>query len=526
MGRAIGIDLGTTFSATAVLRPTGVPEILNNADGDATTPSVVLFQDFGDGDEPVVGAMAKHQAASAPLDVVQFVKRHMGDPHWRFDAPSGATFTAEEVSAIILKRLKQDAELALGEEITDAVVTVPAYFDDARRTATLQAGKIAGLNVLRILNEPTAAALAYGLDETRDGTVLVYDLGGGTFDVTLTRIHDTVFDVVATDGDRNLGGFDFDNALIQHVADELERQGAVGVLDDLDALALLRERAEMAKRTLTTVASTNVNVTFQGKPYRVKVSRADFEHATKSLLNRTRELVEDVLEAGGIGWKQIDHVLLVGGSTRMPMIRAMVEKLSGKKPATDINPDEAVALGAAIQAAIEQARPVSGESAPFGEAGTVAGTTNTAPFGGRPVSVRDVTSQALGVIVLREDDPARDLNLVVIPRNTKVPAKESRVVLTTYDDQDQVEVRVTQGDDEDPEFVVEIGRSMLSLPPYPKGSRLRVTYHYDVDQTVYVELDDLTAGRSLGTFQVERVANLTDAQVEIAEAKIRAITVG
>ncbi|TQL69077.1 molecular chaperone DnaK [Nocardioides albertanoniae] len=529
MGRAIGIDLGTTFSATAVLESTGEPVILPSADGDATTPSVVLFQDFGSGDEPLVGAMAKHQAATAPLDVVQFVKRHMGDPHWRFDSSAGETYTAEEVSAIILKRLKQDAELALDTDVTDAVITVPAYFDDARRTATRQAGKIAGLNVLRVLNEPTAAALAYGLDETRDATVLVYDLGGGTFDVTLMRIQDTTFDVVATDGDRNLGGFDFDNALIQYVADELAEQGATGVLDDMDALALLRERAEMAKRTLTTVASTNVTVTIGGKPYRVKVSRTDFEKACRSLLNRTRELVEDVLDQGRIGWKQVDEVLLVGGSTRMPMIREMVTSLSGKKPATDINPDEAVALGAAIQAAIEQSTQPSGQGAAPDETRhpeqAPEQTFGPAPFSGRDVTVRDVTSQALGVIVLEDAEHDREANLVVIGRNTKVPAEESRQVRTTYDSQTQVEVRVTQGDDTDPAFVVEIGRSMLSLPPYPQGAPLRITYHYDVDQTVFVELEDLTANRSLGTFEVERVANLTAAQVELAEAKIRAITV-
>ncbi|MGH3353212.1 MAG: Hsp70 family protein [Nocardioides sp.] len=529
MGQVVGIDLGTTYSAVAVLRSDGTPEILLNADGDPITPSVVLFQDFGDGDEPLVGTMARSSAGTSPEDVVQFVKRYMGDPHWRFDSASGTSYTAEEVSAIILKRLRQDAELALGEPVTDAVITVPAYFDDARRTATKHAGRIAGLNVLRVLNEPTAAALSYGLDRQTSGTVLVYDLGGGTFDVTLMRINGTEFDVVATDGDRNLGGFDFDNALMEHVAAELAGQGAGNVLDDLDAIAALRERTEMAKRSLTTVAKTNVQVTIGGRPYRVAVTRKDFETACRSLLNRTQELVEDVLDAGSTSWKQVDHVVLIGGSTRMPMIREMVEKLSGKKAESGVNPDEAVALGAAIQAAMEVAAGNTGGSpdpAPAqSDAEPAAPGTSVESWAGRDVRVSDITSQALGVIVVDEDDQTREINLVVIPRNTKVPADHSTVVSTLYDSQTHLDVRVTQGDDADPAFVVEVGKSTLSIPAYPKGSPVRITYRYDIDQTIEVDVIDLVTSTPLGSFEVDRVANLTEAQVQEAESRMRAITV-
>lgn len=534
MGHAVGIDLGTTYSAVSVLRSDGTPEILLNADGDPITPSVVLFQDFGDGDEPLVGTIAKSSAATSLEDVVQFVKRYMGDPHWRFDSASGVSYTAEEVSAVILKRLRQDAELALGEPVTDAVITVPAYFDDARRTATKHAGRIAGLNVLRVLNEPTAAALSYGLDRETSGTVLVYDLGGGTFDVTLMRINGTEFDVVATDGDRNLGGFDFDNALMEFVTAELSKQGAGNVLDDLEALAALRERTEMAKRSLTTVAKTNVQVTVGGRPYRVAVTRKDFEAACRSLLNRTRELVEDVLEVGRIGWKQVDHVVLIGGSTRMPMIREMVEKLSGKKAETGVNPDEAVAMGAAIQAAMEVAAGNTGSggspeptSGPHqGAEPATASSTSMEPFAGRDVRVSDVTSQALGVIVLKDPEHAdEEVNLVVIPRNTKVPAEHSAEVSTVHDNQSHIDVRVTQGDDEDPAFVVEVGKGTLALPSYPKGSPIGVTYRYDVDQTVEVDVVDLVTNTPLGSFEVDRVANLTEAQVLEAQSKMRAITV-
>lgn len=293
MSRAIGIDLGTTYSAMAVVGDDGAPRVIDNAEGEATTPSVVLFQDIDGKDSPMVGSMAKHMAASQPMDVVQFVKRHMGDPNWRFDS-ANYTYTPEEVSALILKRLKQDAEQALGGSIDDAVITVPAYFDDARRTSTKQAGQIAGFNVLRVLNEPTAAAISYGLDHDRDGVILVYDLGGGTFDVTALRVNGNDYEVLATDGNRNLGGFDFDNALMQIVADDVAAQGGEGLLADPVAAADLREKAEMAKRALSNVPQTSVYVTFQGNNYRVRVTRQAFEDATQSLINQTRDTVLDV----------------------------------------------------------------------------------------------------------------------------------------------------------------------------------------------------------------------------------------
>ena len=295
MGIAVGIDLGTTNSAVSVVRPTGKPEVLKNKEGDSITPSVVLFQSFGGPDEPLVGEQAKRQAAAFPDDIVQHVKRYMGDPSWRFDSSSGAQYSAEEVSAIILKRLKEDAEIALGEEVTDAVITVPAYFDDARRTATKQAGQIAGLNVLRVLNEPTAAALSYGIDADANGTVLVYDLGGGTFDVTILKIAGTEFEVIATDGDRNLGGFDFDNALMSYLNEELKKQGAPDALEDIALMASLREKAEFAKKALSTVPKTNVQFSANDQHYRVPLTREEFNEVTQSLMVRTQELVADVL---------------------------------------------------------------------------------------------------------------------------------------------------------------------------------------------------------------------------------------
>jgi molecular chaperone DnaK (HSP70) len=510
MSRAIGIDLGTTYSAVAVLQPSGDVEILPNRDGEDITPSVVLFESGPSGDVPLVGTMAKHSAAGAPNDVAQFVKRQMGDPHWRFTSTGGTAYSAEEVSAIILKRLKEDAELALGEPVRDVVITVPAYFDDARRTATKQAGAIAGLNVLRVLNEPTAAALSFGVDTSAQGLVLVYDLGGGTFDVTLMRISEDGFDVLGTDGDRMLGGFDFDNRLVEYIAQRIEEQGGpADLLDDAAQVASLREKAEMAKRSLTTVATTTVHVSAGGGQYRVPVERAEFERITADLLNRTQDLTGFVLSEAGVAWGDVDHVLLVGGSTRMPMVRELVERLAGKPADRSVRPDEAVAMGAAIQAAMEE---------------SAAGGTELAIFDGRAPVIADVTSQGLGVIQV-DADTERDVNVLVIERNQKIPAKSSVDGFTVVDQQRTIRVQVTQGDDPNPDYVVEIGAKEIPIPPYPKGAPVRITYAYDIDQTVFVELTDLTTNQSLGTFEVDRLANLTDDQLQSATAKVSSLAV-
>lgn len=516
MGRAIGIDLGTTYSAAAILQIDGKPAILPNSEGQNITPSVVLFPDVANGyDEPLVGDMAKHSAATSPLDVVQFVKRQMGDPNWRFESTNGSSFTAEEVSAIILKKLKNDAELVLGEPVTDAVITVPAYFDDTRRVATKQAGRIAGLNVLRVLNEPTAAALSYGLNYENNGTVLVYDLGGGTFDVTIMEIKDGNFDVLATDGNRNLGGFDFDNRIANYVMEELESQGAGSDLSLDDALvAEIREKSELAKKSLSTVTQANIILSVKGKQYRIKITRDYFEEITKDLLNTTQELVEDVLDAAGKKWADIDHLLLIGGSTRMPMVRNMVKNISGKQPELNVNPDEAVALGAAVQAYVcEQESSTSGETA-------LAPTT----VNDMVLNISDVTSQALGVILLNEND--QEENFVVIPKNSKIPTKGQRHAVTVVDNQSGIYVQVTQGDDSDVHYAVVIGGKEIPIPQYRKGAPFTVSYAYDIDQTVYVELFDDTAQKTVGTFEIDRSMNMSEESVVNAMKRMNDMPIG
>lgn len=519
----IGIDLGTTYSAVAVSEDGVSARVLPNLEGLDTTPSVVYFPDTESGaEEPLVGAMAKNSAAAAPSAVVRSIKRMMGDPDYRYYSLNGNEFHPEEVSALILKYLKQYAELDLGEKVEGAVVTVPAYFDDARRTATKQAGKLAGLNVLQVFNEPTAAAIAYGVDERDAGRVLVYDLGGGTFDVTLLDIRDGRFDVIATGGDPELGGDDFDRELARLIKEELARQGRpVDEYEDDALLAEIDEKAEVMKRSLTNVAQATSIFTVDGKTYRVRLTREQFEAATRSLLTRTRERVELLLEGQGMGWDDIDRVLMVGGSTRMPMVRSMLEEISGKELRHEVNPDAAVAIGAAIYA-----RSLAQGSADGAGEGVLvpAGDLEAAAYETPSILVSDVTSQSLGIIA-NDVVEHRERNFVVIPHNSKIPTKCSQTFYTVVDGQGSVLVRVTEGDDTEVEYVRIVGQRELPLPPHPADSPVEVTYAYDIDQTVYIELTDLVTGQSLGTFELDRSSNLSDSQVNTLQHKIDAISV-
>ncbi|NKY27042.1 Hsp70 family protein [Nocardia gamkensis] len=497
MAYTVGIDLGTTYSAVAVVGASGRPEILVNRDGERLTPSVVFF----DSESVLVGSMAKRSTVTAPLDVAQFVKRQMGNPDYRFVTSDDRAYSAEEVSAMILRRLKEDAELVLGQgQVTDAVITVPAFFDDARRRATRDAGTIAGLNVLRVVNEPTAAGLAFGLDRG-SGTVMVYDLGGGTFDVTVMRISDGVFDVLGTDGLHELGGFEWDNRLMQHLNEEYMAQGGGDLTDAFETEADLREKAELAKRTLSSTRSTRVVLSHDGVTRTLTVTRETFEDLTSDLLNQSRDLAHSLVEELSLRFADIDHTLLVGGSTRMPMVATMLEELTGKPPLRAGNPDELVALGAALRAEAE-----------------------TSSSAARKPVILDVTSQALGTVAL--NDSLQPGNSIVIPRNTKIPAKASKVFGTVADGQTEVRICVTQGDDEDIDHVRFVtkgkwpdGGQLFAIPPYPANAPVLITFHYDMDQTIQVEITDLTADRSLGTFEVDNVANLSATDIRAARTK-------
>ena len=507
MGKIIGIDLGTTFSAVAVVNEHGKPEILVNREGERITPSVVLF----DNEAPLVGSIAKRSAVASPLNAVQFVKRQMGNPSWKFRTESGDVYTPEEISAIIIKRLKEDAESLLGEAIHDAVITVPAYFNDAQRKATQDAGKIAGLNVRRIIDEPTAAALAYGIEKsTRDETVLVYDLGGGTFDVTIMKINAGEIKVIATLGDKDLGGFDWDNALMQYLNEEFQRQGGPDLFDDPALEQDLRDKSEIAKKTFSARDKATVFLAAGGKTVSIPVTLEKFNELTESLLKRTSRIMEIVLEDANLDWSAIDKILLVGGSTRMRAVPALVEKITGKKPSLELHPDEVVALGAAMLGAVLQAESGEGSRA-LQEQYSI-------------VEINDVTAHSLGVIVL-DSRTDKEYNSIILCKNTVVPCEASETYETVSNNQTQLHVRVTEGESEDPNDVRMGYDGMMPFPPYPTGAPIRVTFQYDVNKTVHVIVEDLTANRVVEKVRVKGKGNLTDQQVEQLLMKISKVTV-
>jgi molecular chaperone DnaK len=501
---ALGIDLGTTFSAAAVIRD-GRPEVLVNSDGGYLTPSVVLFPG---GEDPVVGEAASRAATEAPADCVQFVKRHMGDPHWSVVDPGGREYRPEEISAIILKRLVNDAALALGERVDDVVITVPAYFDDVRRTATRHAGEIAGLNVLRLINEPTAAAIGYGLTRGQVGTLLVYDLGGGTFDVTVLRAAGGEFDVLATEGDRNLGGFDFDNELMLHVAEVVRGQGGPDLLEDPSRAADLRTKCELAKRRLSSTEQTSIAVR-AGGGFRVRVTRGDFAAMTRDLLERTEIITEGVLGDAGLTWDRIDRVLLVGGSTRMPMVSQLLQRLSGRVPVAGVNPDEAVALGAAIVA--EQ---------------TAAEARAATPDLPMPVAIQDVTSQAIGTTVLADEITGKLVNDIIVPRNTRIPCHVEKIYVTVVADQRSILVDITEGDSDDPQYVAKLIEREIPLPPgLPVNAPITHILRYDADGLIHLELVDDTRHHHLGEIELDRPLNLDHADVDRMRQAMRDLEV-
>lgn len=511
--RIFGIDLGTTNSAIA-LYENGEANVLKNLDGYEITPSVVFFTgiDTNGNDESLVGEQAKNAAATAPNNVVQFIKRYMGQhgTAYNFIAPSGKEYTPEMISALILKKVCQGAEQFVGEaNVNNVVITVPAYFDDARRIATKQAGKIAGLNVVRVINEPTAAAIAFGLDTSQNGKVLVYDLGGGTFDVTIMDINGGNFDVIATGGDAQLGGVNFDQKIMSIIISKLENDGCT-IDDEDDALmAELREKAEKTKIQLTTIETARPVFTINGKTYRIEVTRTEFEEEAESLMQRTEFLLDEVLSAKSLTWADIDQLLVVGGSTRMPMVKKMLERLSGKDVTYKVDPDTAVCLGAAIFASTLTTD---------GEVSDDKSSTALEPYSSvaSRITVSDVTSQSLGVITLDGNDRSKKVNTIIIPHNTKIPAKRSEVVYTVCDNQVKIEISVTEGNDHELEYVKVIGSSILDIPPYPENSPVEVVYAYDADQTIYIEVIDRVSNQSLGTFEIDRTSNLTENAVSNA----------
>jgi molecular chaperone DnaK len=471
---AVGIDLGTTYSAIAKVNKHGVPEILHNAEGDRITPSVILF----DESDIIIGNYAKQSAVAYPDQIVEFVKRHMGDDTYSFTYKD-KTYSPEQLSSFILAKLKHDAEQRLGHPVEEAVITVPAYFGDLQRRATMKAGELAGLRVLKLLNEPTAAAFAYGLSNVgQDKKVLVFDLGGGTFDVTIVDIVGNDITVVATTGDHQLGGKDWDDLLIKHVAEEFKKKHGKDPLDDLAAYHDLRSKCVSAKISLTRRPKVNVFYDYDGMILRTEVTRELFEELSTGLMGRTEALAKDVLDDARIKPDDLDTVLLAGGSTRMPMVRDLIQRLFGKAPATDINPDECVALGAALTAALESAR-LTGEKPPI------------------DIRTHDVTSHSLGMVAYKDD---KLHNSRIITRNSRIPCERSRdSFVTTHDSQTVVDLWLVQGENPDPLECAVLGHfEFYGIPPRPaRETKISVTYRYNANGIVEVEAMDLVTGQNL-----------------------------
>jgi len=520
-GHTVGIDLGTTFSTIAQLDENGEPQSISNADGKAITPSVVILGEDG---KVIVGPSFERMSIENPKNIVEAIKRQMGNKDFHI-VYQGKKLTPEFISALILKKLKQDAEKTIGSEIANAVITVPYYFNDVRRKATQDSGKIAGLNVVDIINEPTAATLAYawqkghlGNPESFGGerTIMVYDLGGGTFDVTVVRYTATEFRVLATDGDVMLGGLDWSRRMVDHIAEEFHKKFGEDPREDSETLMQLTQECEQAKRDLSEKAQVPINAYYKGNNLTIAMSRGDFERLTGDLMQRTRDTTELVMQQAGVGKGELDEVVLVGGSTYMPVVETMLRDVTGREPSREVTPEEAVAQGAAIHAGILEARATGG-----------AGTLGQAVLKRlKSVHATDVNSHSLGIKITDPNNRERKINHIMIQKNSAIPCEVSQRFVTNSANQQRIHVCILEGDATDPDACTTIGDfRIVNLPPnLPAGSPVEVTYKYDKNGRISATAKELTGNIEAKT-EIVRDSGLNDENVNSFEALAQGYTV-
>lgn len=518
MGKYIGIDLGTTFSCMAYIKENGQPDMIPNREGENTTPSTVLFE----GDSTIVGSEAKSQSLFEPQNFEQFVKRHMGERDYLFTTKEGEKFSPEAISAIILSKMKADAEKYLGDTVDGAVITVPAYFNEAQRKATMDAGKIAGLNVIAIINEPTAAALAFGVSKGTDKpqTIMVYDLGGGTFDVTVMRFDSENITVLGTAGDRKLGGYDFDNKIIEAVIAAAEKQG-LDINKDLTARQDLQLKAETAKKSLSAREKANITLNVSGTPFKYTITREEFVDMVEPLLFKTIGSMENACDEAGIEYSELDKILLVGGSTRMPVVVDCIKEETGIVPSSEVHPDEAVAIGAAYHA-IDVLKDMQEKAKQSGNATDEVFDVQI-PETSKQYTFTDVTSHGIGVVI--QNEYGEEENSVILPKNVQVPAEHTNLYSTTIPYQEKLLIRVTQGEETDMRYVTEIGTAEIQISPREKLVGIEVTISCDENSIIHVRVYDQDLRQDLGEMHIDRVSNLSDEEVRQNQTRIRKLDI-
>ncbi len=533
-----GIDLGTTNSAIAFLDEHGKSQVIPNTDNERITPSVALFEE----NEVIVGKIAKNSAIAAPDRVIQFVKRHMGEEGW-VKTIYGKDYTPETISALILKKIAQDAETVSGRKVGTVVITVPAYFNEVERKATQDAGIIAGLNVVSVLNEPTAAALAYGLDRLgQKKCCLVYDLGGGTLDVTIIQLEGTKIDVLATDGERRLGGVDWDDEIINFISEKFKAEHNIDPRSDLDSYQDLRNKAEDAKVALSKLEKVRILCQCQGKTTKVELSREEFEKMTKGLLDQTETYLGVVLNKAKLTWNDIDVILPVGGMTRMPCVRDMLKRVTAKDPDTSLNPDECVAIGAAFYNAVLSVQQLPDQTGqiPAEKQGGVELPGNIVEEAKKAlvdideevkvllqgVEVTNVNSHSLGLIGIRKAD-GKLINDILIPVNTPIPIERTKAYGTASANQVSVQIKVVEGEGEDPDDCVEIGTCVLSELPAGRGAGaiVDVTFAYGADGRLTVTGRDRGTGKEAKA-EIVRKSGMDEKEINAAEKTVDALDVG